>query len=471
VSLLRVRGCQDCLDKQRQIDDLTAKLTAARQTISTLRRAQRGAPRRPTEAPFGASTPSAKLPLKAGATAENQAKRGGAQAGHPGHGRRPFAQDAAPFTAITLPPAACCRACGGALEDCQTRTRDVLDARPLTVERKVYTYTRQRCRGCGHWQQPQVPGVLPKARLSNRLLTTLAIEHFLHGVPLAALARRLGLSVGTCCQALQQLAGRFGTIFPRLLAAFRQAPRKHADETSWRCDGANGYGWYFGNLDTSLFCYRRTRAGSVVTEILGTERLPGALVVDRYGGYNRAPCARQYCYAHLLRDLQDLETKHPASREVAAFVTTLAPLLAAVMHLHPSTVDDQTYYQQAAALKAQIQAAIARPARQGAIQKYQTIFRRLHADLYHWAADRRIPPDNNFAERALRPTVIARKTSFGSQSPQGAHTRELAMTALHTLAKRHPNPADRLCQALDTLIVQPTANLVDLLFPVPTNTA
>ena len=56
--------------------------------------------------------------------------------------------------------------------------------------------------------------------------------------------------------------------------------------------------------------------------------------------------------------------------------------------------------------------------------------------LYHWVENRAVPADNNRAERELRPTVIARKVSFGSQSDAGAKTREALMSEVHTLAKR-----------------------------------
>jgi hypothetical protein len=49
--------------------------------------------------------------------------------------------------------------------------------------------------------------------------------------------------------------------------------------------------------------------------------------------------------------------------------------------------------------------------------------------------DRRVPADNNRAERDLRPTVIARKVSFGSSSDAGAETRSILMSVLHTLNK------------------------------------
>ena len=68
-------------------------------------------------------------------------------------------------------------------------------------------------------------------------------------------------------------------------------------------------------------------------EMLGNKPLPGVLVVDRYGGYNKSPCAIQYCQAHLLRDVQELEKKFPESGEVRSFVGTAAELIAETMKL------------------------------------------------------------------------------------------------------------------------------------------
>jgi len=62
-----------------------------------------------------------------------------------------------------------------------------------------------------------------------------------------------------------------------------------------------------------------------------------------------------------------------------------------------------------------------------------------------------VPADNNRAERELRPLVIARKVSFGSQSDAGAQTREILMTVLHTLKKRTLDVTAALKPPLDKL--------------------
>jgi hypothetical protein len=67
------------------------------------------------------------------------------------------------------------------------------------------------------------------------------------------------------------------------------------------------------------------RISKIPQMILGQKPLPGVLVVDRYAGYNKAPCSIQYCYAHLLREVEDLEKDFPDSDEIKAFVSVMAP--------------------------------------------------------------------------------------------------------------------------------------------------
>jgi transposase len=81
----------------------------------------------------------------------------------------------------------------------------------------------------------------------------------------------------------------------------------------------------------------------VPQQVLGNQPLTGVLVVDRYNGYNRTPCDRQYCYAHLLREVEDLAKEFPDSPEVIRFSATVIPLLAAAMHLRSQPLSDPDY--------------------------------------------------------------------------------------------------------------------------------
>ena len=152
-----------------------------------------------------------------------------------------------------------------------------------------------------------------------------------------------------------------------------------------------------------------------------------------------------------MRHVQDLEKEFPEVCEVKAFVNTLAPLLSTAMNLRTQPLSDAQFYAKAAEIKAQILEAVNQPAHHFGIQRIQDIFRDNTKRLYHWAKDRRVPADNNLAERDLRPTVIARKVSFGSQSDAGARTRSILMTVLHALRKHGFDPTTQLKNVLDKL--------------------
>ena len=89
-----------------------------------------------------------------------------------------------------------------------------------------------------------------------------------------------------------------------------------------------------------------------------------------------------------------------------------------------------------------------------------------------WADDPKIPAENNLSERQLRPLVIARKISFGSQSDRGARTREILMTVLNTLKKRCSDIGevyDRFKSVLDALSEESRRDAYRLLFEPDTS--
>lgn len=452
--------CKECLNKQRRIDELEEELRA---TKAKLRYQERTA----KEGLFGSSTPSSKLPVKPGADSARKALRGGAKVGHQGHGRRSFSVDEADRVEEVPVTAEVCPDCGEALQSNGPRRRTVLECRPVEVQKVIYRLQRKRCPHCGKAVQGRPPGVLPKSKYANSLLAHVATEHYVHGVTLGRLEKQTGVPIGSMIDAMHQLARRLKGVSDKLVELYRKAPVKHADETPWRNDGDNGYGWLHCTKDLSIFRFRKTRSAAVVREVMGTKKLPGVLVVDRYAAYNKAPCQIQYCYAHLIRDVKDLQKSFPHNQEIARFVETFAPLLSDAIRLRGRNLSKSQFRLRAARLKKQIIAEANRSAQHPAIQKIQDIFREKAERLYHWARDPSIPADNNLAERELRPLVIARKISFGSQSDAGAETREILMTVLRTLEKRTPDPHAALKSCLDKMAVDSHADRFDLLFAQP----
>lgn len=455
-----IRYCKERFAKQQIINKLARENEQLKARLYARERSAR-------EGPFGASTPSSKIPIKPDTADERPSQRGGRKAGHVGHGRAALSEEEADRVERIALERAACPECGEALVSAGLRRRTVIDLRPARVEKVVLRLEQKRCPTCRRRWTARAPGVLPRALYSNALLAHVAEQHYVHGAPMGVIERQTGLPHGALLRALQQVGRRLRPGVETLVGEYRKAPVRHADETGWRTDGKNGYAWLFATPTISLFRFRATRSAVVPAGVLGKKPLGGVLVVDRYNAYNKAPVALQYCYAHLKRDVEGLEKQFPDHPEVAAFVGSLVPALSEAMTLRTLDPPRKEFLRRAARTKRRIIAITHRQAQHPAIRKVQDIFRQHKDRLYHWARDPSIPAENNLAERDLRPLVVARKVSFGSQSQAGAHTRETLMTILVTLKKRGRPLAGSLQAALDQLAQDPSLDPYALLLPSP----
>jgi len=448
--------CKGCLSKQQKINELEEE-------IASLKAKLRYQERTAKEGFFGSSTPSSKLPVKPNSSAQQSRNPGGGKPGHKGHGRSSIReQDADKVEEIHIGNT--CPDCGSILEDKGTKTRAVIDCEPVRMKKILYHLKRKRCPKCNKVLSAKPPGVLAKCLYGNQLLAYVAVQHYIYGNTLGQIEKQTGIGYSSLVDAMHQLARRLKNVPQSLILTYRQAAVKHADETGWRTDGRGGYSWLFCTPQVSIFRFRGSRSASVPREVFGETPVPGVLVVDRYNGYNKMPCSIQYCYAHLLRAVKDLEKEFPENAEIKSFVEALASQLANAISLRTLDITDKQFKRQAGKIKAAIIKITNSQAKHPAIQKIQDIFREKADRLYHWADDRNIPADNNRAERELRPLVIARKISFGSQSDAGAKTREILMTVLHTLKKRTADVTTAFKFALDKLADQPAIEPYDAIF-------
>jgi transposase len=450
--------CEECFKKQLKIEQ-------QQEEILLLKAKLRYRERQEKEGFFGSSTPSSKIPVKAN-TPNKENKPKGAKPGHTGAGRKSVdIEDADRVEMIESSFGDRCPYCNDPLSERQDH-RTVIDSRPLKAEKIVYMLPKKHCKRCKKTFQPSAPGVLPKGLYGNQLISTAASMHYLHGIPVGRISGQIGIGEGSLTEIFHRLARLLDNVPQKLIEEYRQSPVKHADETGWRINGKNGYAWLFATEKISIFQFKPTRSAKVPQAIFGKEPLSGTLVVDRYAGYNKVPCGLQYCYAHLLREVEDLEKEFPESDEIKTFVSVMAPLLTEAMKLRNSPISDKKFYRRAAEIKKQIIVAVEAPAVHLGIRHIQDIFSENAHRLYLWAKDRRVPAENNLAERDLRPTVIARKVSFGSLSDAGAHTRSVLMTVLHSLKKRKVDPAEHLKKVLDQLAQDMSLDPFAILFPL-----
>jgi transposase len=454
-------NCQQCEAKQ-------AKLDAAEVQIATLEKALAATKEKVNKGPFGSSTPSSKIPFKEKSLEEKQLKKGGSIKGHKGHGRQKITPDNSDDVKEIEPEINNCESCGsGEFIEAKTETRGVVDAPPPQQRKICYRLKHKKCVACGTVKRAKLKGVMPKAMYSNQLITNFLDLHYMQNMPMGRVQSLLGIPYAAMINIAHRVAKLLEPVKKSLIEEYKLAPVKHADETSWRTDGANGYIWLFATKNICIFEFKNTRAASVVKGIFGETALQGVLVVDRYNGYNRVPCLIQYCYAHLLRKIEDLEEEFSDDIEVGIFSRAVAHQLSEAMKLAKKHFgrSDKEYYTEAKSIQAAIFAIMAKPAKHFGVIEFQNLFITKKHRLYHWVTDRRVPPDNNLSERFIRSSVTARKVSFGSQSTKGAETRGLIMTALKTLALRRPlDYQNHFKKVLDEYSLDQSIDIFDALF-------
>lgn len=457
-----VNLCEGCFEKQRLIDRQFEEIQQLKQKLNVNQR-------RLKDGFFGSSTPSSQVPLKANSLEENQLKKGGAKVGHQGFGRQVFTCSQADEVRILEVAEETCQVCECQLVSHSSNERAIYDLQREEVRKIYYEIRRKRCPVCQKTVAGKVENAMPNAKLSNELMVEIAEQHYVLGRTLGQISERFGVNYSTLSDSLKRVGKMLEPCLEKLKSDYRKAKVRHADETGWRTDGASGYSWYFGSKDVSLFLFRATRSASIPNEVFGKERLTGVLVVDRYAGYNRVPCKIQYCYAHLLRDIKDLESEFEGCEEVKNYTREMKICLTDAMQLRNRQLNEAEYHAEAENIKNKILELSQKQAVHPAIRRLQDFYVEKAERLYGWCENSEIPAENNYAEREIRKVVIARKMSYGSQSKEGAKTREIWTSILQSLKKRAENPRDKLIKALNKLGQNKDLDMAGELFGSQTN--
>ena len=93
--------------------------------------------------------------------------------------------------------------------------------------------------------------------------------------------------------------------YDEIQAALPTAFVVHCDETPFKQGAAKAWVWTMVAATFTFFTIKLTRAEVVPIALLG-QAFAGAVITDRYAGYNAFNGCRQVYWAHLKRDFQSL---------------------------------------------------------------------------------------------------------------------------------------------------------------------
>ena len=267
----------------------------------------------------------------------------------------------------------------------------------------------------------------------------------------------LGLSMGELVALTQDAGERGQGEYAGLRQEIRASPVVYGDETGWREDGRNGYLWSFSTPKVRYFLRRASRGGQVVEEVLGDE-FDGVLVSDFYGAYNVHQGLHQRCWTHLLRDIHQLKEQYPQHLGLSEWAQRVREVYDQAQAYPGPDPELPETVQRAQQVKQQQQCqtqlwSICQPYL-GSDAPMRALCQRVERflpELFTFVADPRVRADNNAAERSLRPTVVSRKISGGTRSPEGSHTKSILASLFGTWRLRGQNPY----QALNSILSQP----------------
>ena len=190
-------------------------------------------------------------------------------------------------------------------------------------------------------------------------------------------------------------------------------------------------------------------------ELLG-EHFSGILVTDRYSAYNWYPVRwRQLCWAHLLRDFEAMRDRGGCSEEIGNALLAQAHQMFSWWHrVREGTLKRSTFRSYMTPLRREVERLLEAGSRCGVPKTAgtcQDILKRREA-LWTFVQVAGVEPTNNTAERSIRPGVLWRKGSFGTQSTAGSRFVESMMTVVATLKQQQRNVLEYLTTACEAAL-------------------
>lgn len=353
-----------------------------------------------------------------------------------------------------------CPVCGTTLLGGTVRwSRQVLHVPMVPVEIIEHRFVGRQCPLCHAERIPpaELAGeVVGQHRVSAATMALIATLREVGRLPIRTIQWQLEtfhglhLSVGEISEVLHGVRRQAAPVVEALKEEVRASAVVNGDETGWREAGQNGYLWSFSTPTVRYFERHASRSGDVVEQILGSA-YDGTLVSDFYGAYNRHAGSHQRCWAHLLRDAHELRLDHADDPAVHAWVDGLKDLYHRArdwVRDHPQATDAERERAQGRFVRdlhARSSPFVKRPVPQRVLCER---IERFLPELFVFVADPRVPATNNAAERAVRPTVVSRKISGGTRSPEGSTTKAALATLFGTWAVRGENPYRACCAAL-----------------------
>ena len=373
--------------------------------------------------------------------------------------------------AIAVPLPKQCPDCGGQVIHDDTQSQFQEDIVRQTIVRR-FEVAIGHCTDCGGPVQGRHPlqtsDALGAARvqvgaqaltLAAHLTKQMGVSHE-RAAQVLQWGYGLRVSRSALCRAMTRLGKKAEPTYQQLRRAVRHSPVNRIDETGWRVAAHLQWLWVCVSDAVTVYAILPGRGFVQAASILG-EDYPGFLNHDGWQPYYRFPQAfHQTCLSHLIRRCRDMI--QTASAGAARFPQAVRQLLLEGLALRDRHARREISTHGLSVATGRLQAALdrllAKPFRASANRRLAKHLRHEQPWLFTFLHCPGLEANNNAAERALRPAVVARKTWGGNRTANGAQTQQILISVLTTCRQQGKDSFDRIVK----LLVSPTSLVLDL---------
>lgn len=432
-----------------QIDRLTQRVDGLTEQVQKL------TPRN-SSLPPSTEHPHAKPKRK---PAAGKKKKQGGQKGHKRHSRDLIPTEQCDTVTPCHPDE--CRRCGGELilQATNPKRHQVWDLPPIKPIVDEYQLFRGHCSCCGITTQAQLPLGVPTGQCGPRLaaFTGLLMGHFRQS------KRRTSMFLGDllnipCSSAwtvkIQNLVSRsIAPSYEQLRSELENQNQLFVDESPTKQKQLKTWLWVAVAPMFAVFGIFKDRSRESLVSLVG-DYSETILNCDRARMYLNGK-RLQWCWAHLKRDIQKLiESNDGQVKRLGHDLMREHRLLFQNWRKYKSgEISWKDFQLQVGPIRDNFNSYLLRGSASGNSQLTgfcnELLPRKQH--LWTFLNVEGVEPTNNTAERALRPAVIYRKLSFGTQSDSGSRYLERILTVSETCRLQNRNAYEYLIQSMTSL--------------------
>jgi transposase len=189
-------------------------------------------------------------------------------------------------------------------------------------------------------------------------------------------------------------------------------------------NGKNWFLWVFVTAKGIQYVIEDTRGGGVAQKALG-EKEDRVIISDGYAVYQNLPGDKQQCWVHLLRKAK-LHSFALYEDLVLLYKKLLLELEKPLEHRNRKKFEDFFEF------------LIKKKYSEQESQKVKVRMENHKSFLFTCLSYENVLPENNTAERAIRPQVVMRKIFGGSRSLAGTQAHAINTSVIETLRKQNP---------------------------------